>query len=189
MGFGEGMIVSEASEALSHSQAIDLFNFLKQQNESLNKPYLRLNLSNDASLSLKAFELGAAVGEPYGFQIKIPNHEQWLAKQSDLFTERVKTSSLRDVSGVFRLDLFQQAIDIQFLGGECQQVTVASANAEKPIASACIPKDLAPALFLGRHTWRELNATRPDLFGHSSVARELLDILFPKVSSWHPLPY
>ncbi len=187
-GFGDGMIISEASECLTYSQALEILSFLKQLNADIQKPYLRLNLSNDASLSRVAFQLGAPKGEPYGFQIKIVDHRRWLEKQSELFTNRLKHSALKDFTGVLRLDLFRQAIDIAFDNGHCRHVTNANEH-ETTSANVCIPLNLAPALFLGRHSWRELRKTRPDLICDNPIGKIFMDTLFPKITSWHPLPY
>ena len=187
-GFGDGMIVSEASENIPYTLAIELLNFLKQENTKHNKPYLRLNLSNQSCLSKIAHQLGAPIGNPYGFQIKIPCLLNWLIKQETLLTERLLSSEQADFTGIFRLDFFQQAVDIQIINGSVKRIHDADEESE-PTASACIPTDLAPALLLGRHHWQELRQTRPDIFGHSRQSERLLEIMLPVISSWHHIPY
>jgi predicted N-acetyltransferase YhbS len=187
-GFGEGLIVGEASEQISYDHAIELLNFLKIQNKAHRKPFLRLNLANNATLSEVAIQLGTPVGQPYGFQIKIPNIENWLKTQQPLFTQRLSQSEFKKFTGIFRLNFFKFNIDVLFNNGSCTDVCTASDETD-PAAGCCIPLDLAPALLLGRHSPSELRQTRPDIFAHGERSKQLMDILFPAVSSWHHIPY
>lgn len=186
MGFGEGMIVSEATQPLSQSAGLAALAFLKQQNKTLEKPYLRLNLHNEMDLSKIAIGLGAQPGQPYGFQIKLPDIGRWLSRQKPLLERRLQGTPLADYSGRFRFEFYTSQWDIVWQLGKIEVIETAQGEADE---SCNIPSDLAPALLLGRHTLRELRATRPDIFATSPTSEALMDVWWPAVTSWHHLPY
>jgi len=185
-GFGDGLILSELSEGLSYSEHIALLNHLKVEGSKHNKPYLRLNLHNEASLSALAQSLGSKEGQPYGWQIKIPDLAQWINLNKSLLEQRLSGSSLSKYSGCFRIDRFKNNIDLIWSQGKLISVKNSEGDSD---TGACIPPDLVEPLLLGRHTIPELRMTRPDIFAHNNMSALLFEILFPKVRSWHHIPY
>jgi len=185
-GFGEGLIVSEVSEHLEESEYVELLNRLKTQGLELNKPYLRINLSNKSGLSLVGKTLKASNSKPYAFQIKIPKPLDWLRKQIVLFEQRLASSSYAQFTGRFRLDTYRDKYDLNFQDGKIQSIEVGSNDCETGIN---IPVDLLPSFLLGAHTWRKLQTTRPDVIPYGDESEKLADILFPLTNSWHQAPY
>lgn len=192
-GFGAGLIVSEISEGISDAAPTNLFAFCKKKCAERNKPYIRLNLAKESTAGKIAISLGASVGKPYAWQIKIPDKIKFLTKIAPVLEARLKESSLLGFSGTLRLDLYREQIDLNWSEGKLESVTPRRGGECEN--TFFIPEDLFIPLVLGHRTWRELQYTRPDIFpamiyfgpgvdSASHKAVRLIDALFPAERSW-----
>jgi predicted N-acetyltransferase YhbS len=192
-GFGHGLIVSEVSEDITQEAFTSLFVFLKEKAQKQEKPYIRLNLHNESNAAKMAISMGAKIGRPYAWQVKVPNKVRFLEKIKPILEKRVNASAFRNYSGILRLDLFKESVDLGWEGGRL--ISIKKGNKEEVENTFCIPTDLFPALSMGYKTWRELQAVRPDIFPSNQYLRMkpyetpdesglFIDILFPKSKSW-----
>lgn len=192
-GFGQGLILSEISENISHDALLELLVFCKGMAGRRNKPYIRLNLHNESGAGRIAISMGAEKSKPYAWQVKFPDRIRFLEKMAPILERRMENSCFKNFTGCVRLDLFKTGIDLNWKEGVLESVLPKSE--EECENTLCVNQDLFPALCLGHRTWRELQYTRPDIFpwrlyirpdGFKASDRTglLTDTLFPRRNSW-----
>ncbi len=180
-GFGDGLIVSEVSENLDFDTFITIMTFCKQKAVALGKPYIRLNLHNDSTAGRMAISIGASKGEPYAWQIKIPDMAQTLTSIAPVLEKRIKESSFNNFSAVFRLDFFKRQLDLVWKQGKL--INVQKAAGECALTFTTNLNNL-PALCLGHRSWRELRYIKPDIFPNNGQSALFFETLFPPCKSW-----
>ncbi|TRX70404.1 GNAT family N-acetyltransferase [Carboxylicivirga sp. M1479] len=191
-GFGQGLIVSEASDNCSSDQLNELLAFLNQEAVHLKKPYIRLNLPNSHSLVKKAMLHGATTRPSYGWQIKIIDIKSLINKLKPVFDQRIKYSEFAGLNATITLDFYQSQVHLALINGK---LNVVDEEAKHTDYHMSIPEDLLPLIILGHRSWQELQFVRPDLFpadqflrmdAHhpSELTGELMSVLFPKLDNW-----
>ena len=192
-GFGQGLIVSEASCDMSSDVLECVLSFLKKEAIKRGKPYIRLNLPNSHCLVQHAVNYQACLKPAYAWQVKIVNPQSFLSKLRPLLEQRIRSSKYSGLSACVMLDFYTQKVVLHFKNGLVQQVSNKSDDSPDYVMS--IPDDLFAPLVLGHRSWRELQYNRPDIFPADQYLRmdttkpaeitgELMDILFPKLDSW-----
>ena len=192
-GFGSGLIVSEASETMSHSLARAALSHCRRLADEREKPYIRLDLHPEAPLSKIAIASGASSDETYAWQIYIPDILSLLNKMSPVLEKRISDGPFRAYSGKVKLDLFDESFDILWEKGHVTKICSGD-NSESDV-HFCVHRELFPALCLGHRSWRELRKNRPDIFpamAHvgprvnrvSDITGQFIDQLFPPKRSW-----
>ena len=180
-GFGDGLIVSETSEQASIAALSNLFAFCKEKALEGEKPYIRLNLHNEAIAGKLAISMGAKEGAPWGWQIKIPDLIRFLMSIRPVLEKRIQESAFRNHTGIFRLDLYKKKLDLVWENGALKSVRKADGDAD---GSFSISAENFPALALGHRNWQELRYIRPDIFPGSDESALFIETLFPKKPSW-----
>jgi len=181
MGFGDGLIVSEVSEAITAEAVGAMLAFCREKAMERGKPSIRLTLPDTSPAAHVALAMGAVRGDCYGWQIKIPDAMMFIRKISPLLEKRLRSGPFREMTGTVRIDLYRQQIDILWEKGLITAVRPGEGEAETVIA---VPRDLFPALCLGYRTLKELNHSRPDISASTWKAALLAEALFPVTSSW-----
>ncbi|MBI9077377.1 MAG: GNAT family N-acetyltransferase [Desulfatibacillum sp.] len=192
-GFGNGLIISETSVDISPEAFLALLVFCKKLALSRKKPHIRLNLHNDSPAGRMALAMGAKNSRPYAWQINIPDKIAFLRQIGPVLEKRLAQSNCKGFSGVFRLEMFAENVDLIWIGGVLEDVR--PGDVEDCPLTFCLTQDLFPALALGHRTWRELQHTRPDIFPASQYVRPnaflaqdqsalMTDALFPGTTSW-----
>ncbi|MGA1825883.1 MAG: GNAT family N-acetyltransferase [bacterium] len=192
-GFGNGLIVSEVSEHIHYDALVNLLLFCKKKAIERNKPYIRLNIHNGSTAGTMAISMGAQKGIPYAWQIKVPNIPNFLQKITTILEKRVRESCCENFSETLRLDFYKSKIDILWNKGRIMSIEPGT-EAECP-NTFCMSEDLFPALCLGHRSWHELQYVRPDIFpapqyimpdpfSSSDKSGLVMDILFPRSTSW-----
>jgi predicted N-acetyltransferase YhbS len=191
-GFGKGLILTEISVNASIEALLNIFVFLKKLSIERNKPFIRFDLPNDSDAGKYAISLGAKSGTPYAWQIKIPNKQAFIKKIKPVLENRIKNSSFRNFSGILRLNFYTEAIDLHFEKGNI--VSIGNGTEQDCLNTFSINNDLFALLCLGYRSWQELQYIRPDVSAslqfvnpiHQSeeISGLLIDVLFPKTSSW-----
>ncbi len=179
-GFGEGQIVSEVSENISHAGMQALLVLAKRRAQERSKPYIRFNQHNESRPGSLAIAAGAQPGRPYAWQVKPPNPLRLLHKLAPVLEKRLENSPLAGYTGVFQLNTYRSRFDLSWEQGRL----ALQPGSEHSPANLQIPSDLLPSLLLGVHTWRELQAFRPDVFPGGGPSGLLADVLFPTEVSW-----
>jgi predicted N-acetyltransferase YhbS len=183
-GFGEGLIVAEASE-LQGAAAGAAFELLRRLAAERGKPFVRLNLPASSAFVVAAAALGARDGGAYAWQVRLPDPVALLQTVAPVFERRVVASAFAGLTRDVVLDFYRQAIVLRFVAGRIAAVQATTRDA--PALLRLPPPLLAPLLF-GHRSLDEMRPMYPD----ASVAedgRELIDVLFPKLRGWLYQPY
>ena len=190
-GFGPGLMIAEMGQTMEHQAVIAALAYCREKAQSKNKPYLRLNMHPDSAAVKWARERGAETSSPYAWQVKLADPARFLTKIRPILEKRLKNSSFFNLSGKLRLNFYVKSLDLIWEKGRLAAITPGD-EADCP-RTFCINPDLAPCLFLGHRTWREIQFLRPDIFPvgqyrrPSSLADDtglLVDALFPGMKSW-----
>ena len=192
-GFGEGLIISEASEGISREMGLGILSHCSALAAERQKPYLRLDLHPEAPLSRIALTSGAVAEEPYAWQVHIPDERRLLLRMAPVLEKRLERGMFSGYSGTLRLDFFHRSLDLVWSEGRLCSI---SPGEDSPCdAHFCVHGELFPALCLGHRSWRELRRNRPDIFpafSHVGPRTErvgdmtgmIMDELFPPKRSW-----
>lgn len=197
-GFGDGLIVSEASEGLSRRMAVGLLCHSRRLAEERGKPYIRFDLHPDAPLSRLVVESGGTAEVPYAWQVAIPDRFRLLTRMVPVLEKRLAAGPFRGYSGEVRLDFFSDSLDLVWRKGRLEEIR--PGGEVPPAVHFCVHKELFPALCLGHRSWRELRRDRPDIFpalAHvgprvcraEDITGALIDTLFPARRSWINLQF
>jgi len=179
-GFGKGLIVSEVSEAIHMKAMVELLRFCRDRALERDKPYVRLNVHNDSAPGRMAIHLGAEAGQPYAWQIKIPDAARLLRHIGPVLEARLQASPCAGYSGVLQVNLYRRKVDLVWNEGSLVGVRPGGDECD---AGFAVPEDLFPPLCLGHRTWRELRHLRPDVMVGGEAAL-LVEALFPPRVSW-----
>ncbi|MDD9301327.1 MAG: GNAT family N-acetyltransferase [Desulfobacter sp.] len=191
-GFGQGLILSEVSEKISHGGFMALVNFLKTTARAQEKDHIRINLPPASPAGQMAMTMGTVHSRPYAWQIKIWDSTGFLNRIRPALESRLENTMFNNYSGLLRLNLYTESIDLKFVHGK---MTIARGDDKETQKTFNIPKDLFPALVLGYKSWQELQHCRPDIFPVNQHLRFksaiepdeaglLMDLLFAPQKSW-----
>jgi predicted N-acetyltransferase YhbS len=180
-GFGDGLIISEVSEDITPDALGSLFRFCRNKAIEQKKPYLRLNLHNKSAAGKKAIAMGAKRGEPYAWQVKIPDFIQFLTSITPLLEKRLEHSVYKGFSSVFRLDFYRFSLDLSFLEGKLIRIKPGEGEVYHIFS---LSSDSFPAICLGHRSWKEIHYIRPDISPATDESRHLMEILFPVMKGW-----
>ena len=197
-GFGKGLCVSEISENVPELALKQILYYLKQKAIEQAKPFIRINLLNESSLGELAMNLGAEKSKSYAWQVKIVDRINFLRKIIPIMECRLNNSDYKNLSEVIRLDLYSEAIDIEFKNGKI--VSIGKSSNSEIENTFCIPSDLFDILILGHRSWEELQFVRPDIAPASLylnpelnfseiIVGKIIDVLFLKENSWVYVQY
>ncbi|MBN1499390.1 MAG: GNAT family N-acetyltransferase [Spirochaetes bacterium] len=204
-GFGEGLILSEASSGISPEAAAAVFGFCSKLCEARHKPYVRINLHENAALSETAFALGAEPDAAYAWQIKIPDICRFIKKISPVLEQRLSASEMKNITAVYRLNMYSSMTDIYIISGKIisavnycspedselhienlKEKISETENTEmmKNIFTLNIREDMLPVIIFGHKSLEKLYRFRPDTFTETPQAQLLTNTLFPEKDSW-----
>jgi hypothetical protein len=179
-GFGEGLIVGEVSW-LDNRAALAVLCHCKVLAQERNKPYIRLNLPDTASLVQIARHLGAHNQGHYAWQIRLVDVGNLLRKLAPVLERRIAASPLAGLTRTFCLNLYREAFDLRFQEGRLAAIEPLGFVDDR--ADLRLPPLLAAPLILGYRSREELAGAYHDIFA-GGEANYLVDILFPKVPSF-----
>jgi hypothetical protein len=178
-GFGEGLIVNEASR-MSADVARAAIGLVRDLAVARSKPYIRLCLPSSSSLVQVARYLDAHDLGHYAWQIKIVDRASFLRKLAPVFAQRLADSSLCGLSQDICLDLYRKAYELKFQEGRLVAVKSLDVAARGGVR---VPPRLFAPLVLGYRAREELAAAHHD-FSVSRDWQQLIDVLFCPVSSF-----
>jgi hypothetical protein len=185
--FGEELCVNEASH-LGFEAALAALQQLKRLAVEREKPGIRLNLPADATLTRLARSLEAHDEGSYAWQIHVPDVAALLRALSPVLEHRLADSPFAGLTREIQLHLYPEGIALHLEAGRLTRVTRAEPDASAgDVILRCPPLPFIP-LVLGHRTWRDLQATHPDVLV-PPLWRLLVDTLFPRVPSFLYSPY
>lgn len=178
-GFGEGLIVSDASR-LSHPAALAVLRKVKALAAERGKPYIRLASADSSPLIHAAKAWGAQNTGRYAWQIHIPDPARLLRAIAPVLEARIAASSFAGLSQTLHLNLYRESFDLRFEKGRLAAVEAVGFSDEGEIR---LPPPLLAPLVLGWRSRDELRQSHPDvsIWGQSAY---LIDVLFPKMESF-----
>lgn len=182
-GFGEGLIVSEASP-VDLPTANALLAWLKETATARAKPYIRLNLHETTALLRVAQGCGAYQAGGYQWQIRIVDAARLLRQIAPVLERRVADSPLAGMTRTVAINLYRSGLLLHFEAGRLREVE-AVRQVEGEIG---IPPDPFMQLVLGWRTGAELDALYPDV-RIKGQSRLIVDVLFPRMSAFVDAAY
>jgi len=178
-GFGEGIIVNEASR-MSVPTALFALAKVKELAQQRNKPYIRICLAAGNTLVGVARNHGAHALGTYAWQIHLPDIGRLLRKLAPILECRLASSALAGLTQDICLSLYRQGFELRFVRGRLTAVEPLSSGDRGSIR---LPPLLAAPLLLGYRCWDELAQAHHDMSVRDDC-RYLVDVLFPKVPSF-----
>jgi hypothetical protein len=177
-GFGEGLIVSECS-LLSFDAALAALGLFRRLAEERGKPFVRLNLPANSALVAAARALGGRDEGAYAWQIRIPDAPRLLRAIAPALERRLAASMFAGLTRTLHIGLYRHGVRLRFEGGQLAEVSATPSNG----GDVRLPPQLLAPLVLGYRTFGELSAMFPDASA-DGVARELIAVLFPKMTAF-----
>ena len=178
-GFGEGLIVNEASQ-LSAPTSAAVLRQLKRWSVDRGKPYIRLCLPETSTLVEAARYLGAHSLGHYAWQIKLVDIRQLMLRIGPVLERRIAESPFAGLTEIVCLNLYRKAYALHFREGRLESVESLGFSEQGGIR---IPPLLLAPLVLGYRSREELAQAHPDV-SVSPRWQPLIDVLFPKQSSF-----
>lgn len=179
MGFGNGLIVSEASR-LNHTQAVAFLGYFKTLAAERGKPNVRLNLPDNHTLLGVARAWGAHNPGTYAWQIHLVDVARLLHKLAPVLESRIAASPFAGLTQTACINLYRKAFELHFADGKLLDVTSIGFREHGEIR---IPPNLLAPLLLGYRGRDQLRDSHPDfsVWGQSAL---LMDVLFPRMNSF-----
>lgn len=178
-GFGEGLIVNEVSR-LSSDATLTALCQLKALAAERDKPYIRLNVPADSVLAQTARYRGAHDLGTYAWQIRLVDIGRLLRKLSPVLERRIAASPFAGLTQNVCLNLYHEAFELHFEGGE---LTAVESLGFSERAGIRIPPSLVAPLLLGYRSREELAQAHHDVSVWGEW-RHLVDVMFPKLTSF-----
>lgn len=178
-GFGEGLIIDEASR-MEYQTAKTLLGWLKSVAVERRKPYIRLNLPETNDLLRVARSSGAYRAGGYQWQIHVVDAARLLRTLSPVLERRLADSPFANLTQTVSINLYRSGVELDFERGRLKAVTASAKSLRSDIN---IPPNLLAPLALGYRSREEMAAFYPDLgiYGQSGL---LIDTLFPKMRAF-----
>lgn len=178
-GFGEGLIVNEASPLDAHA-AGSVLPQLKRWSVERGKPYIRLCLPENSSLVKAARYSGGHTLGYYAWQIRLVDVPRLLLRIAPVLDRRIAGSPFAGIDEPVVLNLYCEAFEMQFHEGKLDDVRPLGFSERGGIR---IPPLLLAPLVLGHRSREELAQAYPDVSA-SGRWQHLVDVLFPKRTSF-----
>jgi predicted N-acetyltransferase YhbS len=178
-GFGEGLIVNEATE-MDADTVRAVLRWLRVLCGERHKPHIRLCLPENSVLVRTARYWGAHDLGHYAWQIRIVDTARLLRKLAPILERRLAASALSGLTQNVCLNLYREAFELRFEGGRLAAVEPLGFSDRGGIR---IPPLLLAPLLLGYRDREELARAHHDV-SVSGEWQHLVDILFPKVTSF-----
>jgi hypothetical protein len=179
LGFGEGLIVAEASQLSAESALAALVTIRKLALER-GKPFIRLNLPAVSPLVTAARSLGAHGGSAYGWQVRVPDPAHLLRAIAPALERRVGAGMFAGLTRTLTINLYRTVVELRFVEGRLVSVETLPGGAWGDLR---LPPQLLAPLVLGHRSLDEMAVMYPDASADGQ-ARALVDVLFPKMNSW-----
>ncbi len=178
-GFGEGLIVNEASP-LDAGATTAVLRQLKAWCVDRGKPYIRLCLPETHTLVQAARYLGAHSLGYYAWQIKFVDIPRLLSRIGPVLERRIAHSPFAGLSEDVCLNLYREAYMLTFGEGRLADVESIGFSEQGGIR---VPPPLLAPLVLGYRSREELTQAYRDV-SVSSQWQPVVDVLFPKRTSF-----
>ncbi len=178
-GFGQGLIVSEAS-AMGARDDLALLAELSRRARAAVKPYVKLEIDPVCEIAGLARSLGAHARRTYAWQIRFVDVAALLRKLAPALERRLEASAFAGLTERLVLSLYREAVALEWKRGR-----LAAVDRLRPVdhAAAQLPPETVVPLLLGHRGLCELADWHPDVRVEPRAAA-LLDALFPKRRSY-----
>jgi len=125
--------------------------------------------------------LGAQGERPYAWQVRITDHAAFLRRIAPVLERRLAHSLMASFSGSLRINSMHRLLHLEF--GQGRLLAVTDEGFRQGVGDAQVPPLLLTQWLLGYRDREEIAAQHLD-FRVSPPARQLLDILFPRIEAY-----
>ena len=122
------------------------------------------------------------VNRPYAWYIRVADVAQLIQHIVAPLERRLSQSAMAGYSGELTFDFYRSGLQLTFTKGRITATNLPANDGSRKSKAGYPPHVFLQQLF-GLHSIHELKASHPDVYS-SGEAEVLLDILFPKQSSW-----
>jgi len=186
-GFGEGLIVDEASW-LSLDAAKAVLGKVKAQAGEGGKPFIRLSAPDGNPLVAVGRAWGAQNAGRYAWQIHVPDAVRLLRQIAPVLERRLAASFLAGSTRVVCFDLYREQIVLHLSEGKVTRVERSSAGDVEGAACLALPPNLLAPLVFGWRGRAALAAAYPDVSTWGD-AELFADVLFPPMTAFLQTQY
>jgi predicted N-acetyltransferase YhbS len=186
IGGTQGVRVAE-SGIVGKEAALAAVRLLKAESGSS----IELGWPETTTLVRLARSLGSTPRPIYQWLVRIPDIPGLLGRIGPVLERRIAASDCSGLTGALSINLFRQAYVLRFGNGKLAGVDTpgfvdSSMGADG--GDLCIPPDAFVRLVLGYRSLDEIRDAWPDIVVKPQ-SRRVLDILFPKMTSYFCMPY
>ncbi len=142
---------------------------------------LQFTLPGCHALVSTARYLGVQAERPYAWQVRITDHAAFLRRIAPALERRLAHSLMAGFSGSLRINCMARLLHLQFDQGRLRAVT--DDGFQQGVGDSQVPPLLLTQWLLGYRDREEIAAQHLD-FRVSPPARQLLDILFPRIEAY-----
>jgi len=161
--------------------ADSVMQFLKQKGLQNGLERLVCTISHDEPFAKHLMaSRHAKQSRPYAWQIRISDHLTILRKMKTLFEKRLESSDYNCLTSVVNLSFYQYTIQLKIERGKINSIESVEDGVNKTVR---FNPNVFPQLLLGYRSREQLEHIYPD-FIVQPAHRKLIDILFPKKSSF-----
>jgi hypothetical protein len=119
---------------------------------------------------------------PYAWYIRVADIAKLIQHIVATIERRLSQSAMAGYNGELTFDFYRSGLQLTFSKGKINATTLPANDGSRKSAAGYPPHVFLQQLF-GLHSIHELKASYPDVYS-SAESEVLLDILFPKQSSW-----
>ena len=152
---------------------------------------IKISWPQNLPLTALAHSLGGQTVTNGQWLLRIPNMIRFLSKMRPIFEQRLSKSFWRNLSTALTLNLYREAIRLQFEQGKLTSVTslgFVDSSMGADGGHLCIPPEAFLRLLTGYRSLDELFDAWPDIVVKPE-SRSVLDTLFPKLQPYLYTPY
>jgi predicted acetyltransferase len=167
---------------LNQIHMIKLLQFIKNYGKYSLDDVITLSLSEVSSLYNYIKSLGGNSLSSYGWQVKIPNLKLFFNSIKPVLEERIKRSSLQDITKSIKISNYTEKVELMINQGEIYEINIEKGYPNPENTDLRIPGALLYKLLLGDKTIDELNYIIKDAM-INPLSKSLIEIMFPKKTS------
>jgi len=162
---------------------IKILQFTKEIACIENPDKVDLAVREDTELTELIYELGGTTYDTYGWQVKIPNLNLYLEKIKPILETRIYNSDFQGLTKDVIISNYKANFFLSFNNGQISTIKMEKGYPKKLRCDLKLPGSILFKLILGDRSFKEIKHIVKDaIVKHES--HELIDVLFPKESSY-----
>ncbi|MCK4780111.1 MAG: hypothetical protein KAT57_07985, partial [Candidatus Lokiarchaeota archaeon] len=159
-----------------------LLQFIKTMGNYNENDVITLSIGEHSPLYSYIRSLGGKPVSTYGWQVKIPNLENFFYLIKKIIENRVKHSEFKGLTKTIRISNYHETIELDFNNGKIENIEIKKDYLNPKITDLSIPGALLFKLLLGDRTIDEINYIIKDAIVNIP-SKALIETMFPKKKS------